>query len=168
MVLEKVYLDLLQDTSPNLPQHCQTLADELDHVKLEIVKMMSGKDNFSKECHTLKNYKVKISELEEENEKLKQSVKHLEHSLKTDPKPDKTVTIPDILVATSSFVDLITNTDRTSPDGTEIDNQCLVQPCQAVGEDCYQLNNLKEKMNELRKSNNFMESEKFKLLENNE
>jgi hypothetical protein len=113
----------LQDTSTNLPEHCQTLEEELNHVKLEIVMMMSEKDASSKESHTLKKHEVKISELEEENEKLKQVVKQLEHSLKTDQhhqnQPEEKVSIPDVLVDTSSFLDLITFTDRTSPDGQE-------------------------------------------------
>ena len=158
----------MQDTSPNLPQHCQTLEDELDHVKLEIVKMMSGKDAFSKESQTLKNYEVKIFELEEENEKLKQAVKHLELSLKTDPQLDEKVSIPDILLANTSFVDLITDTDRTSPDGQEIGDECLVQPCQAVGGARHELNDLEQKVNKLRESNSLMESEKLKMIETNE
>ena len=152
--------------------HCQTLEDELNHVKLEIVKMMSVKDASSKESQTLKNYEVRISELKEENEKLKQAAKHLDHSLMTDPhdqhQPDEKVSIPDILVATSSFVDMITNTDRTSPDGQEIDDECLVQPCQAFGGESHALDDLEEKMSKLRESNSLMESENLKLLENNE
>jgi hypothetical protein len=162
----------LQDTTHNLPHHCQTLEDELDHVKLEIVKMMSVKDASSKESQTLQNYEVKISELEEENKNLKQAAKHLELSLKIDPhdqhQPDEKVSIPDILVATSSFVDLITDTDRTSPDGQEIDDECLVQPCQAFGGESHALDDLEEKMSKLRESNSLMESENLKLLENNE
>ena len=115
--------------------------------------MMSVKDTSSKEVQKLIKYEVKISELEEDNEKLKQAVKHLELSLKTDTQLDEKVSIPDILVANKSFVDLITDTDRTSPDGQEVDYECLVQPCQAVGGDCYKLNNFEEKMNELRESN---------------
>ena len=162
----------MQDTSPNLPQHCQTLEDELDHVKLEIVKMMSVKDASSKESQTLKNYEVKISELEEENEKLEKVVKHLELSQKTDSvdqhQTDEKWSIPDIIVVNSSFVDLITNTDRTSPDGQEIEDECLVQPCQAFRGDSHELNDLEENVNKLRESNSLMESENLKLLETNE
>ena len=132
-----------------------------------IVKMMSVKDASSKESQTLQNYEVKISELEEENKNLKQAAKHLEISPKTDPhdqqQPDEKLSIPDILVATSSFVD----TDRTSADGQEIDDECLVQPCQPVGGNSHQLNELEEKFNKLRESKFLMESEKLKLLENN-
>jgi hypothetical protein len=149
-VFKEIYLDLLHDTSPNLPQHCPSLEDELDHVKLEIVNMMSVKDASNKEIQTLQKYEVKISEFEEENDKLKQSLKGLEHSLKTDPKPYEKVSIPDILVATSSFVDLITHTVRTSPDGQEVDDQCLIQLCQAVGGNICKLNDLEEKVNKLK------------------
>ena len=133
---------------------------------------MSVKDASSKEGQTLQNYEVQIYELEEENKNLKQAAKHLELSPKTDPhdqqQPDETLSIPDILVATSSFVDLITNTDRTSPDGQEIDDECLVQPCQPVGGNSHQLNELEETFNKLRESKFLMESEKLKLHENNE
>ena len=65
----------LQVASPNLSEPCKTLEDELDHVKFEIVKMMSEKESTSKENQTLKKYKIKISELEEQNEQLKQTTK---------------------------------------------------------------------------------------------
>ena len=49
---------------PNISKPCKTIEDELDHVKLEIVKRMS--DNEHEVVEKLKKYETKISELEEE------------------------------------------------------------------------------------------------------
>ena len=46
--------------------------------------------------------------------------------------PNEKLSIPDILVDNSNFVELITNSDRSSPDGQEIDDDCLTQPCQSL------------------------------------
>ena len=71
-------------------------------------------------------------------------------------------------MADSSVVDLITYIDRTSADGQEIDDECLVQPCQAFRGDSHALDELAERMIKLRESNSTMESKNIKLLENNE
>ena len=78
------------------------------------------------------------------------------------------MSIPDILLADRSFVDLITYTDRTSADGQEIDDECLIQPCQAFRGSSHALDDLAEGMIKLRESNSTMESKNIELLETNE
>ena len=53
----------MQISSPKIPENCQSLEDELDFVKFEIVKMMSEKENKSEDAHRQINYEKKISEL---------------------------------------------------------------------------------------------------------
>ena len=80
--------------------------------------MMSEKEDKAEETKRLKNYEKNISELIEQNEVLKQAVMQLE----TSHNQDANVPIPDILVASSnSTIHLITSSDRSSPDGKEIE-----------------------------------------------
>ena len=153
-------------SSSNLTEPCATLGDELDHVKYEIVKMISEKGQISTENEIIQNYKIKISELQEESEKLRQTVKELECTSFSDPHNSQRMqdnsTLPDILVDNNSFKDLITSSDRSSPDGQEIDDDCLTQPCQGLRLNTTDISCLEEHIETAA-----MDSEKNKLLENN-
>ena len=167
----KLLFYYFQVISPTLSEPCKTLEDELDHVKFEIVKMISDKEHASKENETLKKYQNQISELQKQNEQLKQTFNELECSTKTDPhhqqRMNEKVSIPDILVDNNSFVELITSTDRSSPDGREIDDDCLTQPCQRLRWNKSEIAGLEEKIEKLEETKFVIEFEKNKLLENN-
>ena len=55
----------MQIPSPNISKPCKTLEDELHHVKLEIVKLMSDNEHEVVDKQKLDKYETKISELEE-------------------------------------------------------------------------------------------------------
>ena len=107
----------LQISSPNVSENCNSLEAELDHVKLEIVKMMSEKEEKSKEANRVQSYEKKISELEEQNILLKKEILMLATSNKTEScnqiKAEENIFLPDILI------------DRSPPDGQEREDKCL-------------------------------------------
>ena len=142
-------------------ESCKTLANELDNVKFEIVKMMSEKGITREENKLLEIYKKKISELKEENKQLKESFKNNTHDQQ---QPNENVSNPESIVATSSFVDLILKTDRSSPDGQEIEHECLEHEYCSSGLTISNNNGLERELEEKTFS---MELEKNKLLENN-
>ena len=89
--------------------------------------MMSEKENKSEDSNRHINYERKISELEKQNEQLKNAVTYLETSQNTEScqKPEVNLSIPDILVPNSYSIGLITKLDRSPPDGQEIDDESL-------------------------------------------
>ena len=104
-----------------LEQHCKNLEDELDQVKFQIVKIVSDKNDFSKENAVLKTYQNAFSALTEQNLLLRRKIEELsvmdnshdnQYLLKRMPietgtdKKEKIIA-PDI--------------DRSSPDGQEKD-----------------------------------------------
>ena len=153
----------MQTPSPQAPGHYYSLEDELDHVKLEIVKMMSDKEGKPNESKRLQNYEKKISELETENQKLREKAIFLESNEKTEcfneQKADKNLLIPDILVDRSNLIDLITHTERTSPDGQERDEETQLHhcPCSSIDKGLV--------IENARKSNSVLDIENTKLLE---
>lgn len=58
----------------NLEQHCKNLEGELDQVKVEIVRILSDKDEFYRENETLKNYVSMVGQLREENVELRKEL----------------------------------------------------------------------------------------------
>ena len=113
--------------------------------------MMSDKGIPSEENKLLGSYEKKISELEEENKKLKQLAKNNTHDQQ---QPNESI------VVTSRFVDLILTTERSSPDGQEIDDECLEHEyCSSQ--------NISNSIDSEEKRTCSMELEKAKLLENN-
>ena len=102
---------LLQISSPSVSENCNSLEAELDHVKLEIVKMMSEKEEKSKEANRVQSYEKKISELEEQNILLEKEILMLSTSNKTEIfnqiKAEENIFLHDILL------------DRSPPDGQE-------------------------------------------------
>ena len=50
-----------------LEQHCKNLEDELDQVKFQIVKIVTDKNDFSKENAVLKTYQSAFAALTEQN-----------------------------------------------------------------------------------------------------
>ena len=114
--------------------------------------MMSDKGIPSEENKLLGIYEKKISELEEENKKLKQLAKNNTHDQQ---QPNESI------VVTSRFVDLILTTERSSPDGQEIDDECLEH------EYCSSGQNISNSIDSEEKRTFSLELEKDKLLENN-
>ena len=108
---------LLQISSPSVSENCNSLEAELDHVKQEIVKMMSKKEKKSKEANRVQSYEKKISELEEQNILLKKEIMMLATSNKTEScnqiKDEENIFVPDIL------------NKRSPPDGQEREDNCL-------------------------------------------
>ena len=91
-------IDVLQ-----LERQCKDLEDQLDQVKHQIVKIVTDKNDFSKENAVLKNYQIAFTSLTEQNSFLKQKLEM--NTTKLDTSFEGSFKIPD--------------TDRTSPDGQE-------------------------------------------------
>ena len=90
------------DDVSQLEQESRNIEEELDQVKYQIVKIVTDKNDFSKENAILKSYQSEFATLTEQNELLKQKLSS--HSA-----------MLDISVLQSP------EADRTSPDGQEID-----------------------------------------------
>ena len=111
----------LSDVDCNIEISSGTMEYELDHVKMEIMKMISEKKQAGgKENEKVKEIQNKVFHLEQENKNLKQTIKDLHHSMKlnlSDSHQEKLEevddTIPDILVEQINCI------DRSSPDGQE-------------------------------------------------
>ena len=109
--------------------HGSDLEEELDHVKIEIMKMISEKkqqQGAGKETESVKKVQARVIQLEHENKKLRQTIEDLQpgmkkmhHHLKNhhlDVSVDEkssSARIPDILVEQMPCI------DRSSPDGQE-------------------------------------------------
>ena len=91
-------IDVLQ-----LERQCKDLEDQLDQVKHQIVKIVTDKNDFSKENAVLKNYQIAFTSLTEQNSFLKQKLEM--NTTKLDASFESSFKIPE--------------TDRTSPDGQE-------------------------------------------------
>ena len=91
-------IDVLQ-----LERQCKDLEDQLDQVKHQIVKIVTDKNDFSKENAVLKNYQIAFTSLTEQNSFLKQKLEM--NTTMLDASFEGSFKIPD--------------TDRTSPDGQE-------------------------------------------------
>lgn len=97
-----------------LEQHCKNLEGELDHVKDEILKILSDKSTKSKENESLKHYVKAFEELRVENEGLRKELALLKIS-----NPPKS---PALSTSSKSSAGSDTqNIDRSSPDGQEFD-----------------------------------------------
>ena len=88
-----------------LEQQCRDLEEQLDQVKLQIVKIVTDKNVVCKENAFLRNYQIAFDSLTEQNEMLKKKL--VENTKMLDIQIDNSVVVPE--------------TDRTSPDGQEID-----------------------------------------------
>ena len=125
--------------------------------------MISEKGITSEGNELLKVYEKKISELEEENKQLKESFKNNTHDQQ---QPNENVSNPESIVATSSFLDLILKTDRSSPDGQEIEDECLEHECFSSEQNISSNSGSEGKLDEKTFSME-LEKNKEKLLENN-
>ena len=125
--------------------------------------MMSGKGINSEENKLLKVYENEIFELKDENKQLKQSVKKKAHDQQ---QQNENVQNPENIGDSSSFVDLILTTERSSPDGREIDDESLEHEYCGSGQN---ISNNNGSEGELDKHTFSVELEKDKdmLLENN-
>ena len=86
-----------------LERQCKDLEDQLDQVKHQIVKIVTDKNDVSKENAVLKNYQIAFTSLTEQNLFLKQKLEN--NSKMLDTSLESTFKVPE--------------TDRTSPDGQE-------------------------------------------------
>ena len=91
-------IDVLQ-----LERQCKDLEDQLDQVKHQIVRIVTDKNDFSKENAVLKNYQIAFTSLTEQNSFLKQKLEM--DTTMFDASIEGPFKIPD--------------TDRTSPDGQD-------------------------------------------------
>ena len=104
-----------------LEQHCKNLEDELDQVKFQIVKIVSDKNDFSKENAALKTYQNAFAALTEQNEFLKRKVEEL--SIMDASHDDQSI-LKTISPETGSAITdrkTVPDVDRSSPDGQEKD-----------------------------------------------
>ena len=88
-----------------LEQHCKNLEDELDQVKFEIVKIVSDKNDFSKENAVLRTYQNAFATLTEQNESMKKKLEELA-----------------IMDSSNEPLRMIPESERSSPDGQEKDS----------------------------------------------
>lgn len=104
--------------------HGSDLEEELDHVKIEIMKMISEKkqQQGGKDTDNVKKIQARVVQLEHENKKLRQTIQDLQPGMKIHHHKnqhldvsvgEKSVRIPDILVEQMPCI------DRSSPDGQE-------------------------------------------------
>ena len=147
------------DCSIDLPSG--HLVDELDHVKMEILKMISEKKQAGgKQSEKDEKYQSKVFQLEQENKKLRRTIKDLHNGMKLNPKDqqlvdEKAIPIPDILVEQMPCI------DRSSPDGQEREEENH----HICHKEDTSVNN--EKMEKLEQSNSELELSNSKLLEEN-
>lgn len=135
---------------------------ELDHVKMEIMKMISEKkqataDKGSEDNEKVKKVQDRVNQLELENKKLKQTIQELQHSIKIDPgdlKHQRIVGMPDIVVEQIACIDSI---DRSSPDGQEKEEEALNTKEDIVMMDA--------RIEQLQQANNDLDNTNSKLLE---
>ena len=135
---------------------------ELDHVKMEIMKMISEKKQVKADKGNEDNEKVKkvqdrVNQLELENKKLKQTIQELHHSIKIEPgdlKNHRIVAMPDIVVEQIGCIDSI---DRSSPDGQEKEEEVLNTKEDIVMMDA--------RIEQLQQANNDLDNTNSKLLE---
>ena len=136
----------------------------LEKVKHEIIKIISQKENFCKENEVLKDYQIAFSQLNGQNIALKERIQELENSIHTDQNEGSL--IPENLIGNENVINSISDIDRSSPDGQEIDNECLSLPCQNIelknGDNIY----LEEKIKSLETDKSSLETDRKELLEN--
>ena len=121
-----------------LEQQCRNLEEELDQVKLQIVKIVTDKNDFHKENAILRSYQSAFATLTAQNDLLK--TKLLEHSK-----------MLDISVVAES-----PESDRTSPDGQEIDGDQMSFKSSVEYE--AELQNIKERNKALEDENKMVTS----------
>ena len=120
---DKVSLVTPVDVS-QLKQQCRNIEEELDQVKYQIVKIVTDKNDFSKENAFLKSSQSDFATLTEQNERLKQKLEE-----------------------NSGMLDL----DRTSPDGQEIDGDQMTLKSSVEYE--AELQNIKDRNKQLEDEN---------------
>ena len=130
-----------------LEQQCRNLEEELDQVKLQIVQIVTDKNDSGEGNAILKSYQSAFATLTEQNDLLK--TKLLEHSK-----------MLDISVIVDS-----PEADRTSPDGQEIDGDQMTFKSSVEYE--AELQNIKERNKALEDENKLVTSklDKWKELE---
>ena len=112
-----------------LELQCKNLEEQLDQVKCQIVKIVSDRNVITKENAVLKNYQIAFDSLTEQNELLIQKLNENTKML------DISSNVPD--------------TDRTSPDGQEIDK--VPSSSKSIIEYEAELERLHEKIKDLEK-----------------
>ena len=103
-----------------LEQHCKNLEGELDHVKDEILKILSDKTNANKENKSLKRYAQAYNELRDENDQLKKELALIKLSSSSSSSSSSSNPSSSSTTTTPSPPKSPTN-DRSSPDGQEFE-----------------------------------------------
>eukprot|EP00094_Tigriopus_californicus_P012704 TCALIF_12281-PA protein Name:"Similar to NINL Ninein-like protein (Homo sapiens)" AED:0.06 eAED:0.06 QI:7/0.87/0.70/0.94/0.87/0.94/17/222/1708 len=100
-----------------LEQHCKNLEGELDHVKDEIIKILSDKTSASKENQSLKHYAKAYELLKNENADLKKELAMLKLNPPKSPSLSSGSSRGSIETSTDHH-----DIDRSSPDGQEFES----------------------------------------------
>ena len=144
-----------------LEQHCKNLEDELDQVKFQIVKIVTDKNDFSKENAVLKTYQSAFVALTEQNELLKRKVGELTIMSVSNPEVwSEQVTISTEIV-NGSCRSQTPEIGRSSPDGQEKDADQLVT-CKNTIDTQDEFIKLKEKIAESEKEKD-LNMERFEM-----
>ena len=145
-----------------LEQHCKNLEDELDQVKFQIVKIVSDKNDFSKENAVLKTYQNAFAALTEQNELLKRKVRELSiMNLSSPLERAEQVTVSTEILNGSGKRSQISEIDRSSPDGQEKDTDQIVT-CKSTVDTQDGFIKLKEKIAESEREKN-LNKETFEM-----
>ena len=155
-----------------LEEQCKNLEDDLDQVKFEIVKIVTDKNDVSKENALLKTYQNAFASLIEQNEILKRRVQELsvnEAAIGHHIQSDQERNLPK-MSCSGTKEGQIPEIDRTSPDGQEKDPDQQVS-CKSDMNLEEEILKLKEYVAETEKSRNketkTLELEKKDLRERN-
>ena len=152
-----------------LKQHCKNLEDELDQVKVQIVKIVADKNDFIKENAVLKNYQNAFAALTEQNEILRRKVTELSFKGVTFEDQSETVKIDVKMAANGEIRSYGLDIARSSPDGQEKDIDNTPSYTGTTAE--LEISSLKEKIvnlqHDIEEKVKMKEEEKSHLLNNN-
>ena len=152
-----------------LKQHCKNLEDELDQVKVQIVKIVADKNDFIKENAVLKNYQNAFAALTEQNEILRRKVTELSFKGVTFEDQSETVKIDVKMAANGEIRSYGLDIARSSPDGQEKDIDNTPSYTGTTAE--LEISSLKEKIvnlqHDIEEKVTMKEEEKSHLLNNN-
>ena len=152
-----------------LKQHCKNLEEELDQVKVQIVKIVADKNDFIKENAVLKTYQNAFAALTEQNEILRRKVTELSLKGVTFEDQNETVKINVKMAADGEIRSYGPDIARSSPDGQEKDIDTTPSYTGTTAE--LEISSLKEKIanlqHDVEEKVKMKEEEKSQLLNNN-
>ena len=152
-----------------LKQHCKNLEEELDQVKVQIVKIVADKNDFIKENAVLRTYQNAFVALNEQNEILRRKVTELSLKGVTFEDQNETVKINVKMAADGEIRSYGPDIARSSPDGQEKDIDTTPSYTGTTAE--LEISSLKEKIanlqHDVEENVKMKEEEKSQLLNNN-